>query len=219
MSLGPPEMQARIMRSFAVALVHFPVLARDRSVVTTAITNLDIHDIARSAFTYGALRYYLVHPVLAQRELADRVVAHWTSGSGALRIPDRKPPMESVRVVPSLAAAKADLAETLGATGPGEAVGVESWVTSAAPLPGCITHVAARAQLRQEGPPVLLVLGTGWGLAPQVIENAAVRLEPILSPRSDGYNHLSVRAAAAIFLDRLVGVDNGSLLGASDGSG
>jgi tRNA (guanine37-N1)-methyltransferase len=52
---------------------------------------------------------------------------------------------------------------------------------------------------------VLIVLGTGWGLAPSVHARAHARLEPIRSPRADGYNHLSVRAAAAIMFDRLLG--------------
>ena len=186
------------MRSWAVALVHYPVLARDGSVVTTSITNFDIHDIARSAFTFGVTAYYLVHPVAAQRELASRVVTHWTEGSGAVRIPDRKPPMERVRVVDSLAAAQQDLSVSLGRE-------AEIWVTSAQHLPDATDHVQAARRLREEGPPVLLVFGTGWGLAPSVIAQATVRLTPIVSPREDGYNHLSVRAAAAIFLDRLVG--------------
>ena len=85
---------------------------------------------------------------------------------------------------------------------------VEIWVTSAKELPGMISHPHARQLLRESGPPVLLVFGTGWGLAPSVVECAARRLEPIRSPRADGYNHLSVRAAAAIFLDRLLGGAN-----------
>lgn len=182
------------MRSLALALVHYPVLDRQGEVVTTSITNLDIHDIARSSFTYGLSRYFIVHPVAAQRELALRVTGHWTAGSGASRIPDRKPPMEAVRVVPSLE-------EAVEACGEG----VEIWVTSAKELSEMTSHARARDLLREDGPPVLLVLGTGWGLAPQVVASAARRLEPIRSPRADGYNHLSVRAAAAIFLDRLLG--------------
>src|SRR5690606_14363961 len=46
---------ARVMkqRRVAAVLVHHPVLDRAGEVVTTAITNLDLHDIARSAHTYG----------------------------------------------------------------------------------------------------------------------------------------------------------------------
>lgn len=186
------------MRPLAVALIHYPVLARDQSRVTTSITNLDIHDVARSAFTYGALRYYLVHPLQAQQHLAKRVIEHWTAGSGALRIPDRKPPMEMVRVVSTCEQASQDLGECCAGQQP------ELWVTSAKPLVGAVAHAEARERLEGAGPPVLLVLGTGWGLAPELLGPPAVPLAPLVSPRQDGYNHLSVRAAAAILLDRLL---------------
>ena len=185
------------MRPLSIALVHYPVLSKDGSTVTTSITNLDIHDIARTAFTYGVTSYFLVHPVSAQRELAERVVQHWIDGSGAERIPDRKPPMERVQVVDSLSAAQDRIEQQLG-TKP------ELWVTSAQPLASPTSHAEAAQRLHGEGPPVLLVFGTGWGLARPVITASDVRLAPIQSPRQDGYNHLSVRAAAAILVDRLV---------------
>ncbi|HSU40802.1 MAG TPA: RNA methyltransferase, partial [Polyangiaceae bacterium] len=87
------------MRRLAAALVHHPVLDRQGAIVTTAITNLDLHDIARSAHTYGLTDFFVVHPVGAQRELAERVREHWTSGSGARRIPDRTPAMLGLRIV------------------------------------------------------------------------------------------------------------------------
>lgn len=182
------------MRRLGVALVHFPILARDASIVTTAITNLDIHDIARSCYTYGVESYTLVHPVAAQRELALRVRDHWTTGSGAKRIPDRRPPMECLKIEESLEGARRAFDQE-----------AEIWVTSAQEMKACVEHDEAKQRLREEGPPVLLVFGTGWGLAPEVTDSAALRLAPIRAPRADGYNHLSVRAAAAILLDRLRG--------------
>jgi hypothetical protein len=47
----------------------------------------------------------------------------------------------------------------------------------------------------------LLLLGTGWGLAAEVLDRVDDVLEPIAG--AGPYNHLSVRAAAAIMLDRL----------------
>ena len=47
------------------------------------------------------------------------------------------------------------------------------------------------------------MLGTGWGLTDEIMSMADVTLEPILGPTD--YNHLSVRSAAAIILDRLRG--------------
>lgn len=179
-------------RRVALALVHHPVVDRGGQVVTTAVTNLDVHDIARSSHTYGLSDFFVIHPVSAQRELVTRIRDHWVEGSGARRIPDRKPAMEVVRIVTSLE-------DALGALGEG----TEVWTTSAAPG-GTLPFDTARTALAGEGPPVLLCFGTGWGLAPEVMQRATSRLPPIRSPRDDGYNHLSVRAAVAIILDRLL---------------
>jgi hypothetical protein len=76
-------------------------------------------------------------------------------------------------------------------------------------------HTSARsvgqlsyAELRQrldtpDGPPVMLLFGTGFGLAPVMLERTDLALAPLLGPAD--YNHLSVRAAAGIILDRLRG--------------
>jgi hypothetical protein len=181
------------MRRVAAALVHFPVYDRARAVVTSAITNLDLHDISRSALTFGLSDLFIVHPIAAQRLLAERVREHWISGSGARRIPDRSPAISILRIVSTLD-------EVLTELGPGTAL----WVTSAKGSGELLDFPAARAQLSAEGPPVLIVFGTGWGLADAVTERADARLASIVGCQRDGYNHLSVRAAAAIIFDRLL---------------
>lgn len=186
-------------RRLAVALIHYPVFDRGRATVTSAITNIDLHDIARSAFTYGLSDFFVVHPIAAQRELARRIQSHWVAGAGGIRIPDRAPAMGLLRVV-------ADLDEALGALGDGGEP-PSLWTTSASPNPrDVLGFAAAREKLSEAGPPVLIALGTGWGLADEIHERAIGCLEPIRSPREDGYNHLSVRAAAAIIFERLRGV-------------
>jgi hypothetical protein len=40
-----------IMADLYLALLHYPVYDKDHKIVTTSITNMDIHDIARSART------------------------------------------------------------------------------------------------------------------------------------------------------------------------
>lgn len=183
-------------RTVASALIHYPVVGRDEQLVTAAITNIDLHDISRSSHTFGLSAMYVVHPVDAQRLLATRIKEHWVNGSGGLRIPDRKPALACLRIVQDLDSVLSDLGE-----------GAELWTTSAKPISEkALSFEDARARLREPGPPVVLGFGTSWGLAPVVHARAAVHLEPILSPRTDGYNHLSVRAAAAILFDRLLGV-------------
>ncbi len=183
------------MRRVAIALVHHPVLDGKGAIVTTAVTNLDVHDLARSARTYGCSDYFVAHPIAAQRELVERIRQHWTEGSSGQRIPDRREALTVLRVVDSLDAA-------IGALG--ERGAVEVWVTAAREVGPTISFAEGRARLDDEGKPVLVVFGTGWGLAPDVVEGADAVLEPIRAMRGD-YNHLSVRAACAIALDRLLG--------------
>ncbi len=185
------------MTRLAVALVHHPVLDRQGAVVTTAITNLDLHDLARSSRTYGAEAVFIVHPIEAQRLLAERVQQHWVEGSGKRRIPDRATAMELLRVVPALEDAYAAL---------GGRAAIEVWTTAASARGAEVTtYGAARERLARAERPVLLLFGTGWGLPPALVAGADARIEPIRAAAESGYNHLSVRAACAITLDRLLG--------------
>ena len=147
----------------ALALVHYPVLDRSGGIVTTAITNLDLHDMARSARTYGAEQLFIVHPVAAQRALAERIREHWVSGSGKRRIPDRSVALDVLTVVSSMDEAYAALSSE------GRA-GIEVWTTAASSRNLPVTSYAApRARLAQASRPVLIAFGTGWGLAPELI--------------------------------------------------
>lgn len=187
-----------------LALVHYPVLNRERSIVATAVTNLDLHDIARAARTYGARGYLVVTPIERQRELVGRIASHWIEGHGAERVPERADAMSLLSTVPSLDDA---IAAVRASTGERPRV----VATCARPGRATETFGALRASL-EEGRPVLLVFGTGWGLADEVLAGADSVLEPIVAPGSD-YNHLSVRCAAAIALDRLVGARFPSTIG------
>jgi hypothetical protein len=185
------------MSALFIALVHFPVLDRQGAEITTAITNLDLHDLARSACTYGVEAVFIVHPIAAQRELAERVKAHWVSGSGAKRIPTREPAMALLRIVSSVD----DVYDSLGGRG-----AVEVYVTSARQEQGRTTAYAqARERLARRTGASLILFGTGWGLASALLDAGDVLLSPVRGCEASGYNHLSVRAACAIVLDRLRG--------------
>lgn len=184
------------MTPVAIALVHHPVRDREGNVITTAVTNLDVHDIARSARTYDLDAYYVVTPIEAQEKLVERILEHWRTGPGARRVPERSRALALCRVLPSLDAVRADMAARHGRP-------PQIFVTEARPeLAGeAIAHADVSARLA-EGPSLIL-FGTGHGLAPSVIEQADVVISPIRGAAS--YNHLSVRAAVAITLDRLFG--------------
>jgi hypothetical protein len=180
-----------------VALLHHPVLERSGQIVTTAVTNLDIHDIARASRTYGVAGYLLVTPIQAQQELIRRILGHWSSDTGKGYNDKRSDALSVASVVSSLDDAIAHVTKETGtapllvATGARERAQVVEGYRS------------LRAAREADPRPVLLLFGTGWGLAEDVFSRVDAVLAPIRG--AAGYNHLSVRSAVAIVLDRLFG--------------
>lgn len=185
-----------MIENLAVALVHHPVYNKHRQVVTTAVTNLDIHDIARTARTFGLARYYLVTPSAEQQQMIQRITTHWDEGWGAGYNPDRREALSLVRMAPTLQDAVADFQCQF-------ADPVRIVVTGAQRRPNAVSFHDLRQALHRREHPCLLVLGTGWGLADELFEQADTILEPIAG--CGDYNHLPVRSALAIMLDRLLG--------------
>lgn len=188
------------MTRVALALVHHPCLDKDGNVYTTSITNLDVHDIARAATSYGCDAFYVVTPVSAQQEMARRIVGFWQQGPGQQRNPDRTTALRIVHVTASVEQAVGSEQQALGAR--------PLVVATSARPQGTTTAAALRARLPSL-PGVLLLFGTGHGLAPALVDSADLVLAPLPGrpDKNGGYNHLSVRSAVAIHLDRLLAID------------
>ncbi|MBM4282420.1 MAG: RNA methyltransferase [Deltaproteobacteria bacterium] len=188
------------MARLTVALVHGPALDRHGREQTTALTNLDVHDIARSARTFGCAAFYVVTPVVAQQEQARAVLGFWEGDRGRRRNRTRAEALALVQVVATVDDAVAAEAAALGR--PPVLVG-----TSAKPE-GAVPYAALRRQLDDDDGGALLLFGTGAGMPRSLIDRCTVVLAPIVGPTDrDGrrFNHLSVRSAVAIVLDRLRG--------------
>jgi hypothetical protein len=182
------------MAELYLALLHHPMLDKNGQIVTTALTNMDIHDIARSALTYGVRRFYVAHPVRALRLLAEKIIEHWQTGYGAAYNETRKQALEIVALETDLDGVLVSIERESGR----QPVVI---ATSAKPGPHRLSFAELRQRLETEERPYLLLLGTGWGLPPELIARCDSLLEPIVGTGT--YNHLSVRSAAAIMLDRL----------------
>lgn len=180
-----------------IGLVHHPVRDREGNIVATAVTNLDVHDLSRSARSYGLSGYYVITPIEAQRALVGKILEHWVEGSGQKRVPERKVALSLCEPIDTIESAIEAITARHGQA-PTVAVTAARLPSGAAPVPPC----EVRAQMRASDRPWLLLFGTGHGLAPSVLERAHLSLPPI---RPGTYNHLSVRAACAIILDRLFG--------------
>lgn len=211
--LARPRVQRQLLgRRLYVALLHHPVCDKFGRTVTVSLTNLDIHDIARCSRSNNLGGYFVVTPLEDQRRLAEELLGHWLEGSGSEANPDRALALDLVRVVPGLdevldavgtlsgsrplvVASSARLPRNDGRRAKGRRGRRETWGRR------LVSHSSVRDWLRER--PVLLLLGTGHGLAGEVLEAADAVLRPLrwLEP----YNHFSVRTAAAVMLDRILG--------------
>jgi len=183
-------------RNLHLALVHYPVLNKLGDTVAVSLTNLDIHDMSRVSRSYALGGLFLVTPIQDQRELAATLLRHWTHGAGGKANPDRAEALGQARVAEDLAGAVA-LVEKRTGQKPRVVATSARTDPKGGPL---LTPRHVREILDQE--PVLLVFGTGSGLAPQALEGAEM-LRPLRC--LDDYNHLSVRSAVAITVDRILG--------------
>lgn len=185
------------MNRVFLGLVHYPVYNKNMETITTSVTNLDIHDIARCAATYALDKYYIIHPLATQHKLITEIMDYWQQGYGALYNPDRKKALDLVALRENIDQAREEIAQTYGGT-------IYTVVTDARVYPRTISYREFRPLLGEgEGSNFLLLFGTGWGMTKEVMERADYVLEPIYGRRD--YNHLSVRSAVAIILDRLLG--------------
>jgi tRNA (guanine37-N1)-methyltransferase len=179
-----------------VALVHYPVYDKNHHVVTTAVTNMDIHDISRSGRTYGVKGFYVVTPVKALQKLALKIIEHWETGYGSEYNVTRKQALEITRIANCLDDVIIDIERESG-----EKPAIV--VTSARPMGVRTSFAALRDMLNNKTRPFLIIFGTGWGLTETIISQSDYVLEAVEGYTD--YNHLSVRSAAAIILDRLMG--------------
>lgn len=189
--------RATFGKNLYCGLVHYPVLDKDGKSVAVSLTNLDIHDIARAARSYGLGGYFIVTPLKDQSRLLETLLGHWTGGAGGEGNPDRKEALRHVRHAAYVDDAIRAIEERTGQSPLvfGSSASCDASGEKFLPI------MQMREKLRER--PALLLFGTGQGLAPEILERCDGILPPI-RPLAD-YNHFSVRSAASILLDRILG--------------
>jgi tRNA (guanine37-N1)-methyltransferase len=171
-----------------VGILHWPCLDKHGNEVATSITNLDLHDCARVCLTYGIVTLYIVHPSQSQLSFAQKIMDHWKIGFGGLYNPYRKRAFELIQLINDFEEIKRQTGALM--------VG-----TSAARSKGCISWDDARTLANTRD--VCLLFGTGSGISPRLFTAFDAVIEPI--DGKDDFNHLSVRSAVSIAIDRIAG--------------
>jgi len=179
-----------------IALLHFPMYNKRMKVITTSVTNLDLHDISRAARTYDIDGFFVVHPLDSQRDLISQIVSYWQEGYGGNYNPDRREAF-------SLLQTAADLNEVVDKIRQETGQEVLTVATDARNYPGVVSYKHLKELINTEEKVFLLLFGTGWGIEYEYMKECNYILEPIEAGRQ--YNHLSVRSAVSIIMDRLLG--------------
>jgi tRNA (guanine37-N1)-methyltransferase len=199
------DQQKKLVRKYIpnhyVALMHDQISLKGGRIGTTSVTSLDIHDIARSSATYSLKNYFLVTPLIDQQKIVTTILDFWKNEQvGGEYNKHRHEALDIVVLKPSLQ----------------EVLDQIELQEGKKPI---IVGTSARFDQHQEkmisyhdqdkvwahDRPVLILLGTGHGMAPQLLEQCDYFLQP-LQGFSD-FNHLSVRSAAAIIFDKWLGFD------------
>jgi hypothetical protein len=176
-----------------IALIHHPVIDKNGKTIASAVTNLDLHDMARAAKTYAVKSFYVVTPLKDQKVLVERIISHWIDGAGSCYNPRRCEALKLIKISENIEQVIHEVDHQTGSR-------PKIVATSARSSCNDMSYPTLRKQLKS-GIPHLLVFGTAWGLSDEIITKVDHRLTPITGPGE--YNHLSVRCAAAIILDRL----------------
>ncbi len=171
------------------------MIDKNGETIASAVTNLDLHDIARVCRTYGVKGYYVITPLKDQMVLVSRILDHWITGAGGAYNPKRRQALELVRI-------KATFDEMIDEIAQMHGHRPKTVVTTARRQAGSLSYRRLREMLA-EATPFVLAFGTAWGLSDPFMAGADYILDPLVGAGT--YNHLSVRSAVAIILDRLLG--------------
>lgn len=179
-----------------IALLHYPMYNKRMDVITTSVTNLDLHDISRVARTYDVEGFFVVHPAEHQHKLVEKIASYWQEGYGGDYNPDRKEAFSILKLARDLEEVKRYIGRETGQK-------VLTVATDAKLYPDSISYKDLKETIFNDNKVFLLLFGTGWGMVEELILSCDYVLKPIEAGRM--YNHLSVRSAVSMILDRLLG--------------
>lgn len=182
--------------SLNVALLHDGMVDKTGKTVTTSVTLIDVHDISRSCKTYGVDSLFVVHSSQTMRALVRTVKQHWDSDFGSRYNPNRQDALGVLTIASELDEVLMHIERRTGKL-------PKIIATSARDGDDRVGYDEMRSTIEASDDSYLLMYGTGWGMGPELMSRADYILKPIYGPTA--YNHLSVRAACAIILDRLQG--------------
>lgn len=178
-----------------LVLRHDLVQGREEGLIHASVTQIDLHDFCRLSLTYGLGGFHCVTAIESQHRISNEILQFWREGFGQHYNPDRMQALAHL----SLHRCFDDVLAGI-ATREGKAPLVVG--TSARKMDKTLDFGELLTIMGRSGQPLVLQFGTAWGLSNEQLSRCDWVLPPIDGRL--GYNHLSVRCAAAIIVDRLI---------------
>ncbi len=183
------------MTNIYIGLVHYPVYNKAGEIITSGITNLDVHDISRSALSYNVKQYFLIHPNERQKEIFNHILGFWKTEIAAFYNQHRVDALSVISFAKSID-------ESVNLIKNQENNCPIIITTTAQIIANQVKFLDVKKLIQNNQRPIFILFGTGNGLCEEIHQKADFVLEPIQARAK--YNHLSVRSAVAIVLDRLL---------------
>ncbi|HJM68563.1 MAG TPA: tRNA (guanosine(37)-N1)-methyltransferase TrmD [Candidatus Babeliales bacterium] len=192
------ELAARHMPPHYMVLMHDQMKLKDGRVGTTSVTTMDIHDIARSSRTYGIKNFFISTPLTDQRTIVQTLLDFWQSKEGIHYNSHRHQAISRVALTESFE-------DTIKRIEEKEGKRPIVIATSAQQHELPVLSYSDQQKVWEQSRPVLILLGTAYGMSDAILEQCDYMLAPIEG--FTDFNHLAVRSAAGIILDRWLGIN------------
>lgn len=184
-----------------VLLSHTHVLiAGEKGIGNTSVTSIDLHDIARSSKTYGITEFLVVTELIDQQRIVQTLIDFWESRGVAYNANRH----EAIKLISVHATVEGALRYVAAKEGKDPVTVVTSARYDGVPSTTMITYYDQTRVWASERP-VVMIFGTGQGLPTELMNTADFQLLPVEG--FVNFNHLSVRSAVAIILDRWLGIN------------
>lgn len=178
-----------------IVLRHDNMQGRNQQTIHTSVTQIDLHDFSRLSATYALGGFHCVTQLQSQLDLCRDMLTFWREDLAKNYNPDRVAALAKLHIHDDFE----NVVDMVGRQNgqPPILIG-----TSAKPHHKNLDFPEVSRIIGNSGRPALVLFGTGWGMKPEQLERCDWVLPPIAG--LDGYNHLSVRCAAAVIVDRLL---------------
>lgn len=202
-SISTTKAEQKLVRKYIphhyTALMHNDIDLKEGRIGHTSVTSIDIHDIARSSATYGLQTFFIVTSLKDQQKIVEKMLSFWIDEKiGGDYNHNRHQAVRTVQV-------KSELDDVIAAIEEREGkkpliIGTSARECDAAKIISYFEQDLAW----QHDRPILFLFGTGSGMSESLLNRCDYMLPP-LQGFSD-FNHLSVRSAVAIILDKWLGI-------------